>query len=241
MLQPVGPLPPAVYWRRRALTLAVLLAALALLIGVVLAVSTSNAAPSAPSASTPSSTGAGPSNVSAGPFAALDTSVTAKPADSAADAATTTDAPAAPTTGAPVPTTEAPPPAAPTDCPDTAIKVVASAGQPSYPVGGKPVVVLSVVNVGPVACVRDLDAAKQEILMYAGTTRIWSSNDCYPGSFTDVRTLLPQEMAQYTVEWSGLASAPGCVQPRAAVGAGSYSIVARLDAVQSEPAVLVLT
>ena len=62
-----------------------------------------------------------------------------------------------------------------------------------HKVGSHPVLRLVVTNVSGQPCVRDLDAARQEIVVWSGdgAARLWSSNDCLNNPTTDLRTLVP--------------------------------------------------
>jgi hypothetical protein len=128
----------------------------------------------------------------------------------------------------------------PQACADSVLAVTATSAQPSYRVGETPVLKLSVRNTSQVACVRDVGPREQEMLMYTGSTRVWSSNDCYPDGGTDIRTLSPGETVSSTVVWSGLGSQPGCAGKRSRVPAGTYEVTARVGDVHSKPATLVL-
>src|SRR5262249_41614802 len=130
--------------------------------------------------------------------------------------------------------------AEPAPCRAAALTVRASPAKPSYRVGETPVVKLTVRNTGEVACIRDVGPRQQEMLLYDGTTRIWSSNDCYPDGGTDVRTLSPGEVVSSSVVWSGLSSQPGCAGPRTRVRAGPYQLIARVGSATSKTAKLVL-
>jgi len=111
----------------------------------------------------------------------------------------------------------------------------------AYVVGDKPVLILSVVNASAVACVRDLNAAGQEVLIYdAAGNRLWSSNDCYPETSNDVETLAPGQKVDYKVVWSGKVSEPTCTAPRPRLGAGTYVLQAVQGGVQSAPGQIVL-
>ena len=47
-------------------------------------------------------------------------------------------------------------------------------------------------NISNQPCVRDLDSARQEIVVWSPDgQRLWSSNDCVNGSTPDLRTLVP--------------------------------------------------
>ena len=44
--------------------------------------------------------------------------------------------------------------------------------------------------------------------------RLWSSNDCVNGSTADLRTLVPGQPVAFAVAWAGRTSAPGCAGSR---------------------------
>ena len=111
---------------------------------------------------------------------------------------------------------------------------------PVYRVGDLPVLELTVANVSAITCTRDLGAAQQEVLLYAGKTRLWSSNDCYPGGAREVQALLPREHATFSVTWSGLSSQPRCAGTRTRVGPGRYRLLGRIGTLRSLPATLTL-
>jgi hypothetical protein len=152
-------------------------------------------------------------------------------------ATTTTPTTPAPTTPAPTPTTPAPP----RPCADAALALRVAPQRPDYRVGQTPVLDLEVRNTGTVACTRDLGAAQQEIVLYAGTRRLWSSNDCYPEGERDPQVLAPGAAQSFSVTWSGLSSQPRCAGERTRVGAGTYQLVGRLGTLVSRRATLVLT
>lgn len=102
-------------------------------------------------------------------------------------------------------------------------------------VGDKPKLILSVISHAQADCVRDLNAAAQELLIYgADGARLWSSNDCYPEQSNDVRTLTPGQKVDFAVVWSGKTSSPGCATPRHVLGAGSYLLEANQGGVVSQ-------
>jgi len=112
--------------------------------------------------------------------------------------------------------------------------------RPDYQVGQTPVLDLEVRNTATAPCVRDLGAAQQEILLYAGTQRLWSSNDCYPEGERDPQVLAPGAAQSFSVTWSGLSSQPRCAGQRTRVGAGTYELVGRIGTLVSRRATLVL-
>jgi hypothetical protein len=118
------------------------------------------------------------------------------------------------------------------------ITVAAGIDRTAHRVREKPVLSLMVTNISGQPCVRDLDPARQEIVVWSGdgVTRLWSSNDCVNSSRTDLRTLTPGEPLEFTVTWAGRTSVPGCATRRTVVPAGSYRVLTRVDDVISAPA-----
>lgn len=242
MLHPVGPLPASVYWRRRAVAFAAVVGLLLLFWAVLPGGGDGGgdraAAVGSPSPSAPA-TGSDSADASVDPGG-----LTASPATNDPGRAADTDGSAAGGSGtAPAPTSRQPAPQptpAPKPCPDAVLRLVVSPAQPAYLVGQAPVLRLQVRNVGTVACTRDLGAALQEVLLYHGTTRLWSSNDCYPEGERDVEVMQPGVLRSFSVTWSGLSSQPRCAGTRTRVGAGTYALVARLGSLTSPRAPLTL-
>jgi len=122
------------------------------------------------------------------------------------------------------------------------VKVAAVPDVPSYPVGARPLLRLMVVNTGQVPCTRDVSRNLREILVLAPDgTRLWSSNDCYGPPQQDVRLLPAGQPVEFSVNWAGRTSAPGCPRERNTVQAGTYQVVGRLGALVGPPAPLTLT
>jgi hypothetical protein len=224
VLHPVGPLPTAVYWRRRLLALVGTLGILGGGGWLGVAVATGEPAQS--------------DTVAAGapvPTPALEQVVPSLAAVQVPTPAPTTT----PVPSAPVPE---PGPVAGGPCSDDMIVVEVRPESASAPAGAKPTFDLVVTNISPVACVRVLDKGVQEIVLLDGAgTRVWGSNDCFPEANSDQRTLQPGEAAVFPVLWSGLSSAPGCTAARVTPGAGDYVLRGRLDAKASADAPFALT
>nr|WP_221203628.1 MucR family transcriptional regulator [Modestobacter versicolor] len=234
-MHPVGPLPTAVYWRRRLLVLVGLVGVLGGGGWLGIAVATGGAPPS--DTQVAGATGEAPV-----PTPALEQVVPSLAAVQVPTPApvTSTAAPAGPS----APSSQ-PPPAGPVSggaCSDEMITVAVRPTPPSAAVGTKPTFDLVVTNVSPVACVRTLDKGLQEIVLLDGLgNRIWGSNDCFPEASSDQRTLQPGEAVVFPVLWSGLSSAPGCTAARSAPGPGSYVLRGRLDTEASADAPFTLT
>lgn len=133
-----------------------------------------------------------------------------------------------------------PPPGPPGPCLDDAIGLTAETGLPEYAVGQRPVLRLVITNISPVACIRDVDPALQELLVFSGdgVTRLWSSNDCATGGGPDVRTLQPGQQVRSELTWGGRSSQAGCPEPRTTIPAGDYQVFAKLGPITSPPAPL---
>lgn len=246
MLSPTGPLPPQVYWRRRALAVAVVAVAVVGVVWIVSALA-GGSAPEPTAQQSPLASSATTSAATAPPSTPDPPSTTTEPSSTQAAAPpASTPAPAPPPpaqTPAPAPATSpatAPPPPA---CIEASIAVVAQVAQPSYPVGQQPVFRMLIGNVGKTACVRDLNAALQSVTVFTadGSTRLWSSNDCYPEKSKDAPTLAPGEVKTFSVKWSGTTSEPTCTADRTRVPAGQYRVVATLGKLASKPVLFTLT
>jgi hypothetical protein len=252
MIEPNGPLPQSVYWRRRAFAAGVSVLAVVLLawiIGGLVEADDQHPVQGTASASVV--------RASTGPDGRVTSArVSAPPSSPGPDdprgSVSASPKTAAPSQGgqptvkpAPVPTTTAkpaPPPGPPQPCQDPTVKVTAMPDAPSYPVGAKPLLRLQIVNVGPVPCTRDVSRKLREILVLgADGSRLWSSNDCYGPPEQDVRVLAPKEAVAFTLNWAGRTSAPGCPVDRKTVPAGVYQVVGKLGTLTGAPVPLTLT
>ena len=228
MLHPVGPLPAAVYWRRRLLVLGCALGLLGG--GGWVAVATTGDAGTATEA-------AGATEPAPAPMPALDQVVPAMSAVQLPTAAPTSSAPPAAVVPAPDPG-----PTAGGPCTDDMIALAVRPDPATAPVGSKPTFELVVSNTSAVPCVRTLDKGLQEVvLLDAAGTRVWGSNDCFPETGADVRTLQAGESVAFPVLWSGLSSTAGCAGERRTLPAGSYALRGRLDTKTSPDAPFSLT
>ncbi|HLU58947.1 MAG TPA: hypothetical protein VKZ81_26085 [Pseudonocardia sp.] len=254
MWEPVGPLPAAVYWRRRWVAIGsatALIVALTWGIGAMVGDDddpetrlASRAAVSAPQEASPPP--------AAPPFAALPSGsppfATRPPAvlrpgaagstpptpDPLAAEQSATEQPATEELVPEPPTPTAPP--EPVPCTNEMIAVRAEAPA-QHRVGERALLRLVVVNTSDRPCIRDLDPERQEIVVWSadGVDRLWSSNDCSSARGADPRTLEPGEPLTFSVRWVGRTSAPGCPVQRQVVPAGEYRLLSRVDDVISPP------
>ncbi|MFG1784778.1 hypothetical protein ACGFIU_20255 [Rhodococcus oryzae] len=241
MLEPNGPLPPEIYWRRRALAIGAGVVALILFVWIVTSLGGGGDDPEAEAAAAsssqsstssgqaaPSSAGdAGGSGSGSGEASASGSGSGGSGGDTAVSGSVSGGA-AASSSSATVPAGQ---------CPDQSLAIKASSNQPNYPSGQEPQFGIVVTNIGSATCERDLGAGMQQVLVYSldGQQRIWSNTDCFPNTAPDIRSLKPGEQAAFTVKWSGATSEPGCTAPRNPVGAGAYTVVGQLGALRSTP------
>jgi hypothetical protein len=220
---PVGELPARVYWRRRLVVLAVVLAVLggAVWLGFTLLAGRDGGDAAASSASR------------ALPEPALERVVPSLSAVATPDPSPVGEIAAETAVAAPGPVAGGP-------CTDEMLTLEVRAPG-SAAVGSKPTFELTVANVSAVPCVRPLDKGLQEIVMFDGAgNRVWGSNDCFPEAGSDLRTLAPGEVVTLPLVWGGLTSEPTCTAPRAAPAPGSYVLRGRLDTKVSPDAAITL-
>ncbi|WP_027506454.1 hypothetical protein [Rhodococcus sp. UNC23MFCrub1.1] len=231
MLEPNGPLPPEIYWRRRALAIGGAVVVIGLVVWLVVSLagggsqdseSTAASASLAPSAATtyrPDASATGGSAPAGGSGGGSEGGDAASSSSATSTSATTSSAPVAPG-----------------QCADQSLAVKASPDQPSYPAGQEPAITVVVTNIGTSACERDLGSGLQQVLVYTlEGQRLWSNVDCFPTTTPDIRTLQPGEQAPFAVKWSATTSEPGCAAPRNPVGPGGYSVVGQLGQLRSAP------
>ncbi|RMI29244.1 hypothetical protein [Nocardia stercoris] len=212
MLEPNGPLPPEIYWRRRLLAIGVIAAAIVLVVGAGILLTGGDdhkATPAAATSTAPVSSSAGVT-----PTGAADSGA---PSASAAASASAVSANVA--------------------CPDQSLAVKVTVGQPSYKVGDQPVFNIVITNISTQACQRDMGSGLQQVIVQSldGQRRLWSNTDCDKGAPADVRALTGGQQAAFTLTWSGTSSQPNCAGDRVQVPAGPYAVVAQFGSLRSNP------
>lgn len=219
----VGPLPAAVYWRRRAFVLC------AALVGVlVIFYSFSGGSPADAGLHT-SPTNSPTPHGGSDPSPTILTPVTGKPPTTAA-ASPTGSAFVLPTTGdggGPTGTGLTGP------CRDTELIVIASASATQVRSGNGLDVTIKFRNDSQRTCSRDIGADMQELRILAGKIIVWSSDDCNANHGHDTESFAPGQEIKFTLHWSGrysrggtgatLCAAPPVAQP------GEYDLFGRLD------------
>ncbi|MFN8054540.1 hypothetical protein [uncultured Gordonia sp.] len=244
MIEPQGPLPPEIYWRRRIVAGVGGLAFVGLVLMLIISalpsssddqkVAATSSAPAAPtSAKKPPAApqgdqAAGQQGQGGGP-APQGAGTNNQNNDQAAP-----QGPAAPTEAA----RQAPAPV-PADnlCTDQSLSVVLYTDKATYKVGDQPVFTIAVTNGGLTECVRDIGKSAQNVVVRSldGTRTLWSARDCSPLRTVKNVTFAPGQQERDTITWSGTTSTPGCKTPREPVPPGAYRAVGKIGERESAP------
>jgi hypothetical protein len=227
----VGPLPPAVYWRRRAIVLGGLLLIILLIVyscgpnpsdargsqGPHASPGASSSAPIAPPPSTSSFPSGPPVSASASATPTASTTPTVRPS-------------ARPSTLG-------------VDCVDSEVLVTTSivptspgAGKLQY--GGTFILKLQIQNTSSRTCSRDVGSVAEELMIKHGSTKIWSSDDCTSGGPKphDVRTFHPGDAVSATIQWSSYdITTNSCKASSTPAPPGSYDLIGRVGTKTSSP------
>jgi hypothetical protein len=213
----VGPLPPAVYWRRRALVAGVLLVLVLLL-----------------SYSCGGSSGSGANGQQRGNTAANGPDPAVSELRPQTGSPPSSDAPSvapAPASSASVQNAVAP---VSDFCADTEMQLTPT-GQKivggSFPYQ----FTLRIKNISDRTCKRDVGADPQEMHVMQNGQTLWSSDSCQKvHGQPDIRTFPPGIEDTFTIGWDGTVGA-ACNNKQAAP-VGTYQVVAKLDTKLSAPA-----
>lgn len=197
LLSPVGPEPPSVYWKRRALVIG---GALLVIIGLIMLW---------PSGGDPEPTAA---DAGTSPTAA------AVPSGS--------PTPGGATGASPTPSASASPsgPATVTDCLDSEIEVQTKVDTPAPKVGAPVSFTMTIANTSGVPCTRDVGAAVNQFTITSGGYRVWSSDDCNPGGQNQIETIPPGQAFAVQAAWPTVITTPGCPTPQQPAQPGTYDV-----------------
>ncbi|HEX6967225.1 MAG TPA: hypothetical protein VF174_00125 [Micromonosporaceae bacterium] len=216
----VGPLPPAVYWRRRAMVLGVVLL-------FVLVIVYSCSGPEQKQAANPEQT--------------------SSPQATTSVHTPTSDPPSAePTVDPVVDESNGPEPSpAPAGkaCADSEIQVTVAPSRSSMPRGGTVEIKLTIKNISDRTCDLDVGPDAQEVYLMAGAQRVWSSDTCGTAQGSNVVSFPPNIAHEYRVAWNGKEST-ACAGGAAAgqvAAADEYQIYGRLGTKHSDPVPLTVT
>jgi hypothetical protein len=225
-LEPRGPLPTEIYWRRRGLALGIAVVVIGIAVATVIAFVGGSA-------------GAKPASTGKANSAENKPGAPAPP--QAPPPGQESVNPVAPPQGlnpeSPTPTAAVMPPPVlkeGDDCPDSTLGVKGLTNAPQYFIGDQPKFTMVVTNIGLVSCKRDVGAAVLAAYVYSlDNKRLWSNLDCAPSNETLVKTFTPGEQVTTAVTWTGMGSAPHCPLPRPAIGPGTYNLVVQLGNLRS--------
>jgi len=224
----VGPLPPAVYWRRRAIVAGVLVL-LILIVAYSCGGSSGSGAPGHRSgANTPTTTSPAPTTSELRPQTAGPSS--SDPASPSVTASGTVPA-AGPAAGPADPGLES--------CGDADLVLTPSVQRIS---GGTFAykLILKIRNTSTRNCKRDVGSAPQELHVTQNGQTLWSSDSCQSGQGqSNVATLGAGIEYAYEVNWDGT-SGTTCTGGHP-LPAGNYQVVAKLDTKVSLPANFTIT
>jgi hypothetical protein len=226
----VGPLPAAVYWRRRLLVLGVLLI---IALGIVYAFT---GGPGAGNRADP-----GPTHTPTTPASATGTPTpTATPTPTPTPFTLPADEP----TGAP---TSAAGGDATGPCADGEIELTAAASPPTLTTGQTATFTLVIKNISNRTCTRDIGSMPQELQLLLDGVIAWSSDDCPSGSpYPFDQEFVPGFERSFAIPWSGYRSRTGTGEPvceqsaQTKPGAATYDLVARLGTKLSAPVQVVI-
>ncbi|MGY5129573.1 hypothetical protein [Streptomyces nigrescens] len=113
----------------------------------------------------------------------------------------------------------------------------------SYAPGARPKFVLTVENAAGAACKVDLGqkATVLTISDAAGDDRVWASNDCPSGTEPALLQVPAKGSVERVIEWDRRASGPQCATPSSAkVPAGKYEIEAKVPGLEAARTTFVL-
>jgi hypothetical protein len=224
----VGPLPPAVYWRRRAIVLG---AAVVVIFLIVQSCSGGDA----------SSVGAGKGSASSAPAGAPKTTETIlRPqTDPPGEDEEPTEEP--PATNPAPPTGDAAPPDD-GSCTDAEMLVTPVPEVTSAPRGSTIAIRLRIKNTGKRTCNRDVGADEQELYIKKGAEKVWSSDTCGNVKGSDVQPFTPNFEREYRVDWNGhdVSKCAGQLADGPIPAAGEYQVFGRLATKTSNPVKLTL-
>ncbi|OBK24899.1 hypothetical protein A5635_00995 [Mycobacterium asiaticum] len=227
-LEPRGPLPTEIYWRRRGLALGIAVVVIGIAVATVIAFVSSNAG-AKPAEKPASAQGHQGSNAPQAPPAPQPAGQTEAPAPGSPPGIVNPESP--------TPTAAVQPPPVlkdGDDCPDSTLAVKGLTNSPQYYIGDQPKFTMVVTNIGLVSCKRDVGAAVLAAYVYSlDNKRLWSNLDCAPSNETLVKTFTPGEQVTTAVTWTGMGSAPKCPLPRPAIGPGTYNLVVQLGNLRS--------
>lgn len=108
----------------------------------------------------------------------------------------------------------------------------------SYRAGEDPRFEVYVVSTGQAACTFELGPAKLQVQVMSAGRIVWDSADCARGDSTRVGTLRRGVPSQESITWNRTSTLPGCVRLASSVRPGTYQV--RVKAGTTTSAVLAI-
>ena len=229
VVHPVGPKPPTVYWRRRAIFAVLVLLTFYLFGRTLFGTNSSNGTPVAAPSPSKSAVKSPTASSSSKPL------VSAKPSASVVPSQEEIVDPISQQSASPV-STKAQPPGS---CADDEVSVKVAIKKKEVKVAAGLDINMSVKNISNHACKRDVGSGANEITIISGPALVWSTDHCSPGTESNYVNLVPGETWSVHVLWNGKLSAPNC-QILANAQYGAYWVHARNGAVVSSGARFVI-
>ncbi|GIF77905.1 hypothetical protein [Asanoa siamensis] len=228
----VGPLPPAVYWRRRAIVLG---AAVVVIFLIVQSCSGGDA----------NSVGSGKNGSSSAPAPEPTTSETVlRPITDTDPPVEETGEPAGepPATNPAPQTGDAAPPPDAGACADAEMLITPVPEATTTQRGATIAIRLRIKNTGKRTCSRDVGADQQELYIKKGAEKVWSSDTCGNVKGSDVQPFTPNFEREYRVDWNGkdVTKCAGNLADGPVPAAGEYQVFGRLATKTSNPVKLTL-
>lgn len=247
----VGPLPSAVYWRRRAVVLgAVLLGIIVLFVSCSgsdkddqrgQGATSSSKLPTPAPASSPTTDPTFLDGVPGGnqpSLPALGDLESQSPGDDDGDGSSTGTTTTAGGTGQNTNVT------APADgsCADSEMQVTPAVANTTVKRGVSVQITFTIKNVGTRTCSRDVGAGPQELYLDSGARKYWSSDTCNTDKSSDVRQFAPGDTRSYKVTWNGRQSSAcsGTTASGPNPPPGQFDLRARLGTKVSDPVALTI-
>lgn len=253
MLDPEGPLPTSVYWRRRAAAAVGALVAMVLSVWALGAlIGSAEPAPGVPQETAKQRVLSAQEAAAASSTSELSRSSAPQDASSLLpmpDDSAVSSVPQSPGASAgPLPSGASSAPNTPTHgkplrrCAERSLQVDARVAKQDFRLGERPHLQMSLTNAGGEDCFVGMNRAERELIVLArGGKRVWSSADCYFGEpRAEIHRLRAGESIAYDLNWAARTSAPGCPVDRGAVPPGRYALVAKAAGIVSKPTPFVL-
>lgn len=103
----------------------------------------------------------------------------------------------------------------------------------SYRAGEDPRFEVYVVSTGSAACTFELGPAKLQVQVMSAGRIVWDSADCARGDSTRVGTLRRGVPSQESITWNRTSTLPGCVRLASSVRPGTYQVRVKADTTTS--------